>query len=202
MALPLTKEQYAFKAWAMACPGADEEKTGLYIDHIESMIEEAAKNVCDQVMKSDKWRILQTSFSATLSSDATGLGAAALSASIMGESVKGGVTGTVKHASYNMPLNYVPTIDDLYFPKFSSELGFYTVLGGNSSATYIYAADSTGAALTGSITGLACAYQSFSNLAPELEDEFLQTLADMAREKLLVLRTNPRLTGEAPPLTA
>ncbi len=54
MALPLTKAQYAFKAWAMACPGADEEKTVRYLDHVESMIEEAAKSVYDQAMKSDR----------------------------------------------------------------------------------------------------------------------------------------------------
>ncbi len=147
--------------------------------------------------------MLQTTFTATLASDSTtGLGAIALGNSLMGESIKGGATGTVKHSSYTSPLNYVPTIDDLYYPKFSAELGFYTVLGGNSSSPVIYAANAAGEALTGGITGLACAYQTFANLAPEFEDEFLQTLADMAREKLLVSRTNPRLTGEAPPITA
>lgn len=193
-----TAAQLARKAWIMAAPGTNETETKLLIPHVEAMIPEAAKIVCDRVFLTRKWRYLQNTVSGSFSTDTgTGLGIATLSTAVMGDSLIDGTKGFLSVSTFPRPLQYVPTIHDLYNEKLSTELGYFTVEGGTEGSSTIYGALWNGSPLTGNITGRACVYFDITSLPSELLDEFLDALADMAREKLLVARTTQRLTGSA-----
>lgn len=179
MAISLTRAQLAEKAWIRANPTGDEESTSLYIPDVESMIDDAVDKVCEMVAESGEYQRIQTSFSVGLSG-----GQGTLPDSVMPNTILNARGGRVLHSSLIYPLTYLPNISDLKYPQAGgSELGFYNVQGGNSSGGIIYASSGTGAALTGTLTILACAYQTFASLAPELEDMLVEVLAGMAREK-------------------
>lgn len=198
MPTSFTNAQLARKAWIMAAPGTDEVETKLLIPHVEAMIPEAVKLTCDRVYATRKWRYLQTTVSGTFGADSgSGLGIASLSTAIMGDSLIDGSKGFLNVSTFPRPLQYVPTLHDLYGEKLCTEVGYFTVEGGSEGSSTIYGATSAGTALTGNITGRACSYFTITTLPSELQDEFLDTLADMAREKLLVARTTQRLTGQA-----
>lgn len=180
MAISLTRAQVAEKAWIRANPTGDEETTGLYIPDVESMIDEAVHKVCELKAKSNEYWRLETTFSVTLSG-----GQATLPDSVMADTILNSRGGRVLHNNLTLPLSYLPNFSDLKYPRAGgTELGFYNVQGGNSSGGIIYASLGTGAQLTGSLTIVACAYQTFATLAAQFEDNLIEVLADMAREKM------------------
>ncbi|MEW6732049.1 MAG: hypothetical protein AB1489_12045 [Acidobacteriota bacterium] len=164
----------------MAAPGISEEEVRMLIGDIEEMINVAVGRTCDQVAESDFYWYLQTSFSTILSG-----GQVVLPSNIILQTLKPSRGGRVTHTGYLLSLVYLEEVSDLQLPKVGgSEMAFYALRGGNSGGGILYAADGTGASLLGNITILGCAYQTFETLAIELEDQFLDVLTNMAREKL------------------
>lgn len=201
MPISLTRAQAATMAWVLAAPGSSESETKLFIPHIEQMCDQAVKVMCDRVVQGMNWRYLQQAFSGTLSIDtgATGLGKAVIATNVMGGTLMNDLQGFLNVAGVSMPLCYVPSVSDLYLPKRCTDFGYFTVIGQSESSCTILAAKSDGTALTGAITGSACSYCTFSTIPVELQDEYIDTLADLAREKLLVARTTQRFTGKGDP---
>jgi len=180
MAISLTRLQVAEKAWRLANPGMSEGETKLTIADISAFIDEAVKEVCDKIYASDQWYYLQTSFGVTLSS-----GQAALPSNVFAESIMDSKGGRVTHTSYTRPLVYAANLADLYYPQAGgSAIAMYHVVGGNSSGGVIYARTGVPADLTGVLTILACAYQTFDTLSPELENDLVEMVADMAKAKM------------------
>lgn len=186
MAISLSRAQAASLAWVMACPGSSEAETRLIIPHVEAMIDQAVKIMADNIVGANKYYQLQDRFAATLATDSsTGLGAVALSNAVIADTIRAVRGGQVWAPAYILPLIYLPYIDDLYlYHPGAGQVGFYTVKGGNYDAAVVYAANYQGAAITGTINIVACKYPTFATLPAQLEDEFVQALADMAREKL------------------
>ncbi len=186
MALPLTKEQYAYRAFAMAAPGLSEEQAGVFVSDIEEMITTAIARTCDEVAQSEWFWYLQTSANLFLSN-----GQAILPANFMLQTLQPGRGGRVSRlvnegdSSFVQELIYLEHIQDLRRPHVGGRaFSYYALRGGNGGPGVIYAAEGDGTELTGSITILACAYQTFETLTSELEDQFLTVLATMVREKL------------------
>jgi len=179
MAISLTKPQAAYRAWVMAANGLDEVTAGIFLSDVEELVDEAVGVMCDKVIEAGEWERLQTSSSVGLAS-----GQGTLPDATIPKTVKPSLGGQVTSASFAYPLIYLDNLRDLYLPKpGQSKYGFYTVRGGNSSGGIIYCYNADGTVLTGSVTVLACAYQTFATLAPEFEEEYLITLADLARAK-------------------
>jgi len=185
MAISLTRVQVAEKAWNRANPTWDEEANGLSVPDVEQMIDEAVKKLCDLIAQTPRYRRLQVTTSAlSLSS-----GQATLPDNVMPDTLTDDRGGRVMSSALTYPLNYLPNITDLKYPQpGGAEVGFFHVQGGNSSGGIVYCSLGTGANLTGTITVIACAYQTFSTLAPEFEDDLIEVLADMAREKMAGMR--------------
>lgn len=180
MAISLTKPQAAYRAWVMAAQGLDEETSGLYLAFVEELVDEAVKAMCDKVAMSDQYTRLQVSYTVTAAGD----GSAILNDADIPETVKPSKGGRVTSASFTQPLIYLNSFRDLFLPKQGQgTFGFYTLRGGNSSGGVIYCANADGTPLTGSLTILACQYQTFSSLAPQFEDDFLTTLAELAKSR-------------------
>lgn len=203
MAISLTRAQAAELAWIYASPMGTESESHLLVPDVEALIDEAIRDLTDTIIKDGKYYILQDRFSGSLSTDTnTNLGAAVLDNSVIAETVKSSNGGQVRHPSYILPLTYLPNLEDLYlYHPGGLELAYYTVQGGSEASqgqAVVYAADYQGAPLSGSINITACRYPTFATLPPQLEDEFIETLADMAREKLLLARATTRLIGKAP----
>ena len=181
MAISLTRAQVAEKAWNRANPTGDEETTGLYVPDVEQMIDEAVHKVCELKAKTDEYWRLQT----TISLLALTSGQAPLPDSTMADTLTDERGGRVFGSALTYPLNYLPNITDLKYPQpGGAEVGFFNVQGGNSSGGIVYASFGTGAPLTGTLTIIACAYQTFSTLAAQFEDALIEVLASMAREKM------------------
>jgi len=124
-------------------------------------------------------RLTKASYSISLSA-----GQGILLDSDIPQSVKPCYGGRVTSALFAQPLIYMDNFRDLYLPKpGSTNYGFYTLRGGNSSGGVIYCADAPGVTLTGSVTIQACQYQTFSSLAPQFEDDLLITLAELAKSR-------------------
>jgi hypothetical protein len=182
MAISLSRSQIAYRAWVIAADGLDEASAGILFADIEEFIEEAVQKLCDQIANSNQYHRLQTTFSVSLSG-----GQATLPDECMSDTIMDSHGGRVLHSTMKYPLNNLPSITDLKYPQAGgSEVGFYNVQGGNASGGIIYASDGAGNVLTGSLTILACAYQTFSTLAPQLEDELIDVLVDMARSKRMM----------------
>lgn len=179
MAITLTKPQTAYRAWVMAAQGLDEETSGIYLSDVEELVDEAVKIMCEKVMKEGEWHRLQTSYSITLAANGIGI----LNDSDIPDSVKPCYGGEVVISGGITPLIYIDNLRDLYLPKPGQSFNFFTVRGGNSSGATIYTAKADGTVLTGSLTILACQYQTFSNLSPQFQDDLLLTLAELAKSK-------------------
>lgn len=193
MAISLTRGESAILAFFKAAPTASEVESKLLIPHIEAAIDTAVQAMTDAVAMSPKYYYLQNEFNLTLASDSnTGLGAIALDPTVMADTVKGSRGGQVWAPAYILPLSWLPTLEDLYlYHPGGTELGYYTVKGGNFGGGIVYAADYQGAAITGSIKVIACAYPTFASLPAMLEDEFINALVNVARNKITALLRAP-----------
>lgn len=179
MAISLTKPQAAYRAWVMAAQGLDEVTAGIFLSDVEELVDEAVKVMCDKAIADGQWERLQTSVSIGLTS-----GQGTLPDATIPHTVKPSFGGQVTSANFTYPLIYKDNLRDLSIPKPGQDkYGFYTVRGGNSSGGVIYCYSAQGTVLTGNVTVLACAYQTFATLAAQFEDEFLITLAEMAKSK-------------------
>lgn len=179
MSISLTREQAQYRGWVLAANGLDEETAGFTYSDVGELIDEAVRVTCDQVKANGDYYRLQTTFSVALSG-----GQATLDDSIMSDTLVASKGGRVLCSSKTLPLSFLPSLADLKYPQAGgNELGFYCVQGGNNSGGIIYASDGTGAALTGSLTIICCAYQTFATLAAQLEDDFIVILAMMVKSK-------------------
>lgn len=186
MAISLTREQAQYRAWVLAANGLDEETAGFTYSDIGELIDEAVRATCDQVVANGDYRRLQTIFSGVALSG----GQAVLNDAIMPDTMRDSCGGRVLCSSKTYPLSYVNFADLAYPQPGGSQLGFYNVQGGNGSGGILYASDGTGAALTGTLTIVCCAYQTFATLAPQFQDEFIITLAQMAKSKRMASPIN------------
>src|SRR5690349_20456389 len=102
MAISLSRSQVAYRVFAMAAPGLDEETAGIFIADIEDMIDEAVKMLCDQVLMSKQYERLHTTFSVSAGGD----GSADLPDAVITETVKPEKGGRVTSTSLKYPLCY------------------------------------------------------------------------------------------------
>ncbi len=179
MAISLTREEAQYRAWVLAANGLDEETAGFTYSDVGELIDEAVRATCDQVVANGDYTRLQTTFTGVALSG----GQAVLNDAVMPETIRDSRGGQVICSSKTYPLSYVNFADLKYPQPGGSQLGFYNVQGGNGSGGVLYASDGTGAALTGTLTITCCAYQTFSTLSPQLEDEFIVMLAQMVKSK-------------------
>lgn len=183
-----TREQVTYEAWMSANPTAEEKD--LLIAHVESMIDRAVLQLCEDEAKALGERVQQTFTNAVLATngETPALGSAVLDDAVMPQTLRASSNGWVTHSEFADPLIWVPNIEDLLMPHLIDDAGYYTVRGGNNSGGIIYATRFDATPLEGAIIYRAHIYQTFDTLSPQLEDELVEKLIDMARLKLTALR--------------
>lgn len=180
MSISLSREQAAYRSWVLAANGLDEEAAGFTYSDVAELVDEAVPVMCDQIIANGDYRRLQDTFTGVVLSG----GQAILNDAIMPDTIRDSKGGRVLCSTKDYPLNYLPNITDLSYPQAGGkQVGFYNVQGGNKSGGIIYCSDGTGAALTGTLTIICCAYQTFATLSPQFQDDFIITLANMVKSK-------------------
>ena len=176
------------------------EEKDLLLPHVESMIDRAVLQLCEDEAKALGERVQQTFTNAVLATngETPALGSAVLDDAVMPQTLRASSNGWVIHSEFADPLIWVPNIEDLLMPHLIDDAGYYTVRGGNNSGGIIYAARFDATPLEGAIIYRASVYQTFATLSPQLEDDLIEKVTDMARLKLTALRrleqtaVNPR----------
>lgn len=194
MAISLTKDQLTFRAWMGANPSSDEKD--LLLPHVQSMIDRAVGRLTDQMKEKMDVR-LQKEFSGTLAAnaDVPPLGEAVLDDTVMPDTLRDSWMGHVIHSDFNRPLVMVKNLSDLYYPHFDATLGYYFITGGNASGGKIFAVRSDSSPLTGAIRYRAFYYPAFAQLPAQYEDDLIETLVELTREKLSEIRRRRQMGG-------
>lgn len=180
------RDSAAAVAWAIACPGGSQRDTKLRIPDVVVMIDVAVKAMCEEVFKSgEKYRLMMDFTTVTLGAD----GSAPLDDLVIGESVKpmyGGTVNIPNSSDYPYYFDYFEFLEELHFPRNIAGVAGYCVTGGNATGAMLYCTDGvTGDGLGGvAVTVKACQYYSFETLPEQLKDDFVRTLANMAKAKL------------------
>jgi len=184
MALSVSRSEAAQIAWNLAVQGYAEDEVKVLVADVESMIDTAAKMVCDQVANSPQYYYLQV----TLGISSTGGGPkqpaiAQLPSDFIAPTIHPSRGGEVS-LSTGQPLLYVPQIVDLTLPKPTVGYYYYTIRGGNASGAQILTADEYGNGANLSLLIRGCEYFPFALLPAQLEDEFILTLRDLVIRKM------------------
>lgn len=185
MALSISRALAAEKAFNMVVPSGNEED-GLTIPEVELMIDEAAREVCDQTVTSEKiYRLHDPNISVPVVS-----GVGTIPVTVYAESIPESRKGRVTFARTDVaeqPIGDIYQMKDLSALRRprpgGTDLVAFAVRGSGGGGTiYVYDADAN--PCSGTATILAARIYTFETMPAELEKDFLTTLAMMATERL------------------